>query len=304
MMDAIEKQLLHLKIDKKKYHKRSILKTSKYMHFVENRLTITANYLAISYIDEGSINNPTIILIHGFPLNKSMWNKQIKELKENYRVIAYDIRGHGNSDAGDDNFSIELFVNDMLSLMDTLKIDNAILCGFSMGGYIALNAIENYPERFIALLLCDTNCTEDKSEAKEKRMMAIESIKEKGLEQYAEESLKKLFAPISISKQIEEINYVSEMILNTSKQSIYKTLLALAERNETCNKLHEINVPVLILVGKEDEITPPDVAKSMQRKIKGSKLHIIEQAGHLSNIENSDEFNEHLIEFVSLLKSK
>jgi len=274
------------------------------MHFVENRLTITENYLAVSYIDEGSINDPTIILIHGFPLNKSMWNKQIKELKENYRVIAYDIRGHGNSDAGDDDFSIDLFVNDMLSFMDALKIDKAILCGFSMGGYIALNAIENYPERFVALLLCDTNCTEDMPEAKEKRMKAIESIREKGLEQYAGESLKKLFGPISLSNQIGEINTVREMIMKTSTQSIYKTLHALAERKETCSKLHEIKVPVLIMVGKDDEITPPEVALLMKKKIKGSKLHIIEQAGHLSNIENSDEFNEHLIEFVSLLKSK
>lgn len=186
------------------------------MHFVENKLIITTNNQAISYIDEGSVNNPTIILIHGFPLNKSMWNKQIGELKKNYRVIAYDIRGHGNSDAGDDDFSIELFVNDLISLMDDLKIDKVILCGFSMGGYIALNAIENYPERFSALILCDTNCTEDKPEAKEKRIKAIESIRENGLEQYADESLKKLFAPLSISNQLEEITIVREMILNTS----------------------------------------------------------------------------------------
>lgn len=79
---------------------------------------------------------------------------------------------------------------------------------------------------------------------------------------------------------------------------------ALAERKETCSKLHEIKVPVLIMVGEEDEITPPEVALSMHEKIKGSKLHIIEKAGHLSNIENSDEFNEHLIEFVSLIKSR
>jgi 3-oxoadipate enol-lactonase len=269
------------------------------MPYLENSLTITINNLAVSYIDEGSINASTIILIHGFPLNKTMWNKQVGKLKSNYRVIAYDIRGHGNSDAGDDDFSIALFVNDLLSLMDALKIDKTILCGFSMGGYIALNAIENYPERFNALLLCDTNCTADLPEAKEKRMEAIESIKEKGLEQYAEESLKKLFAPISFSKHIEEIAAVREMIMKTSEQSLFKTLNALAERKDTCTKLHEINVPVLIMVGKEDEITPPSVAQMMQKKIKGSKLQVIEHAGHLSNIENSYEFNEHLIKFVS-----
>jgi len=272
------------------------------MHYSENSLTITANNQTVSYIDEGSINAPAIIFIHGFPLNKSMWNKQVAELKENYRVIAYDIRGHGNSDAGDNDFSIGLFVNDLLSLMDAMKIDKTILCGFSMGGYIALNAVENHPERFIALFLCDTNCTEDKPEAREKRMKAIESIKEKGLEQYAEESLKKLFAPISFSKHIEEIAIVKEMIMKTSKRSLIKTLHALAERSETCTKLHEIKVPVLIMVGKEDEITPPAAALSMHEKIKGSTIHFIDHAGHLSNMENSKEFNNHLTAFLSLIK--
>lgn len=272
------------------------------MQFTEKRLTITGNNLTISYIDEGSTDAPTIIFIHGFPLNKAMWKKQVQILKENFRVIAYDIRGHGNTDVGKDNFSINLFVKDLLSLMDALKIDKIILCGFSMGGYIALNAIENYPERFSALILCDTNCTADLPEAKEKRMKTIESIEKNGLEQYAEESLKKLFAPISILEQIEEITKVREMIMNTSIQSLIKTLQALAERAETCSRLHEIKVPVLIMVGKEDEITPPDVAMAMYEKIKGSTIQIIEHAGHLSNMENSKEFNKQLTAFLSSIK--
>ena len=133
-------------------------------------------------------------------------------------------------------------------------------------------------------------------------MKAIESIKEKGLEQYAKESLKKLFAPISFSKHIEEIAVVKEMIMKTSEQSLFKTLHALAERKETCTRLHQINVPVLIMVGKEDEITPPEVAMLMHEKIKGSTIHIIDHAGHLSNMENSVEFNNQLTGFLSLIK--
>lgn len=271
------------------------------MYNTENSLTITINDLIISYIDEGSTNAPTIIFIHGFPLNKAMWIRQVEALKENYRVIAYDIRGHGSSSAGHDDFSMALFAKDLLSLMDALKIDKTILCGFSMGGYVALNAIENYPERFNALLLCDTNCTADLPEAKEKRLKTIENIKKNGLKQYAEESLKKLFAPISFSKNIEEIATVREMILKTKLQSLYKALNALAERKETCTNLHQIKVPVLILVGKEDEITPPDVALSMHEKVKGSTIHIVDHAGHLSNMENSKEFNIQLTGFLSLL---
>lgn len=271
------------------------------MHYSENNLKITINNLTFSYLDEGSTNAPAIILIHGFPLNKAIWKKQVEILMDSYRVIAYDIRGHGNTDTGNDNFSIGLFANDLLSLMDALKIDKAILCGLSMGGYIALYAIENYPERLKALILCDTNCAADKPEAKEKRMKAIVSIREKGLEQYAEESLKKLFAQISFSKQIEEIALVREMIMKTSKPSLIKTLHALAERKETCNRLQEIKVPVLIMVGKEDEITPPDIALALHDKIKNSTIQIIDNAGHLCNMENPEQFNDQLTGFLSLI---
>jgi pimeloyl-ACP methyl ester carboxylesterase len=170
-----------------------------------------------------------------------------------------------------------------------------------MGGYIALNAIEAYPERFNALLLCDTNCAADMSEAKEKRLKTIENIKEQGLEKYAGESLKKLFAPISFSQHGEEIGIVREMIIKTPKQSLYKTLHALAERKETCTKLPEIKVPVLIMVGKEDEITPPAAAMTMHEKIKSSTIHIIDHAGHMSNMENPDQFNNQLMKFFETL---
>ena len=268
------------------------------MYFSENSHNIKVNNISVSYIDEGPIHDQTIILIHGFPLNKSMWDKQIEEFLHNYRVIAYDIRGHGNSDAGDVDFSIDLFVKDLLGLMDKLKVDKAIVCGFSMGGYIALNAIENHPERFNALVLCDTNCSADTAEGKEKRVKTIESIKEFGLELYAEESIKKLFAPVSFLIQLKEISLVRDMIMKTSNQSLFKTLHALANRKATCSKLHEIKVPVHIMVGKEDEITPPDVALSMHEKIKGSTIHIIDHAGHLSNLEKPKEFNNQFIEFL------
>jgi len=171
-----------------------------------------------------------------------------------------------------------------------------------MGGYIALNAIENYPERFNALLLCDTNCAADLPQAKDKRMETIESIKEKGVELYAQESLKRLFAPISFSKQIEEISIVRAMIIGTSKESLFKTLYAIAQRAESCTKLHEIKVPVLILVGKDDEITPGDVALAMHKKIKNSTIHFIDRAGHLSNMENPIQFNFQLNNFLKTLK--
>lgn len=274
------------------------------MSYIENIIKINTNNINICYIDEGPKDAMVIIFIHGFPFNKLMWNLQLQELKANYRVIAYDIRGYGGSDAGTEDYSIELFAKDLICFMDALRIDKTVLCGLSMGGYIALNAVENYPERFSALILCDTNCIADTSETKEKRMSAIEGIRKNGEIEYVETSIKNLFSPESLSIMEYEITALKEEIVNTSGQTLCNTLLALAWRRETCSKLPEIKIPVLIMVGREDKITPPDAAQSMHERIENSSLVIIENAGHISNLENHNEFNNHLKKFIFSIKSE
>lgn len=267
-----------------------------------SNITITVNNINVSYNDEGPEGAPMIIFIHGFPLNKSMWNKQLNALKDDFRVIAYDIRGHGATEVGEIDFSIDLFVSDLLSFMDALKIEKTMICGLSMGGYIALNAIENHPDRFTALILSDTNCTADTPEAKEKRMKTIINIKENGVEKLAEDLLPNLFASESFKSNTEEIAAVREMIVTTSIPSLNKSLHALANRKETCSKLSKIKVPTLILVGEEDKITPPEAAIAMHEKIKDSLLQLIPHAGHLSNLENENEYNSQLERFLGNLK--
>ena len=274
------------------------------MRRIGNNIRIVINNLAVSYSDHGPDDAPVIIFIHGFPFNKSMWNGQIESLKDNYRVIAYDIRGHGNSDPGIDDFFIELFVRDLLLLMEKLRIEKSILCGLSLGGYIALNAVLKYPDRFDGLILNDTQCIADTPEVKENRCIAIIRIKEKGVKQYADEIIKNLFAPESFRKRENIIAEVKEMIISTPEQTLCNTLHALAERKETCTRLHEINIPVLIMVGKEDKITPIAAAQQMHEKILNSKLEIIQQAGHLSNLENPTAFNTHLVNFLELVGKK
>lgn len=274
------------------------------MRRIGNNIGIIINDLMVSYNDHGPDDAPVIIFIHGFPLNKSMWDTQVETLKKNYRVIAYDIRGHGNSDRGIDNFFIELFVNDLLRLMEKLGIQKSILCGLSLGGYIAVNAVLKYPDRFDGLILNDTQCIADTPEIRENRCNAIIRIKEKGVEQYADEIIKNLFAQETFTKNKNVIDAVKEMIISTPKQSLCNTLHALAERKETCTQLHEINIPVLIMVGKEDKITPIAAARQMHELILNSKLEIIQQAGHLSNLEDPAAFNTHLVKFLELVDKK
>jgi len=265
---------------------------------------VTINNLIVSYNDEGPDDAPVIIFIHGFPFNKSMWNPQSDALKDSFRVIAYDVRGHGNSENSNTKFSIDLFADDLVGLMDALNLDSVMLCGLSMGGYIALNATERYPERFDALILSDTQCIADSPETIEKRKAAIQNINENGVEKYADESIKNLFAPVSFTARQKEIDAVKQMIINTTPQSLCNTLLALAERKATCASLSELNIPVLIMVGKEDKITPPEAALLMHKKNRQSKMFVLENAGHLANIENDYEFNTQLREFAGTVTKK
>ncbi len=262
-------------------------------------LTTTLNRLSVSYTDDGLLDAPVILFIHGFPLNKSMWSNQVEALEKNYRVITYDVRGHGESEIGPDKFSIDLFTDDLINLMDDLGINYAILCGLSMGGYIALNAAQSHPDRFDALILCDTQCAADTNEERDKRMDDIQFIKKNGVGDYAEKSLENLLLPKSLAT--EEVKIVKRMINEMSVDSLNRTLHALAERKETCDNLTQINIPVLIMMGEEDQITPPSKGQFMQNKIKDSELKIVENAGHLSNLENSDQFNKYLTDFMDSL---
>lgn len=261
-------------------------------------LKLTVGDIELSYSDAGDRDAPAIIFIHGFPFNKQMWAGQTEALKENFRVIAFDVRGHGESDAGRVDFSIELFVADLIGLMDALKIEKALLCGLSMGGYIALRAHEQHPTRFVALILSDTQCMADTPESREKRMKAIDSIKAHGVEMYAKASIINLFAQESYQPKQKEIAAIQKTIEQTSVETLCKTLTALSQRNETCTRLAEIKIPTLILVGREDKITPIAAAKFMNEKIRHSILIVIDHAGHMANLENPSDFNYQLKQFV------
>lgn len=253
----------------------------------------------ISYLDEGKKQGEPLIFIHGFPFNKLMWENQIEVLKENYRAIAYDVRGHGASEVGTEEISIQQFAKDLFLFMDALKIEKAMICGLSMGGYIALNAIQHQSSRITALILCNTQCLADNFEAKTKRMDTIKSIQEKGLAEYARESVKKLFSKTSHENKKEEVAFIENTILDTSKESICNTLMALAERTETCSTLYLIDIPVLIIAGEEDQVIPLEIVKKMHDLFPNSVFHTISHAGHLSNLENPESFNGHVEDFLS-----
>jgi 3-oxoadipate enol-lactonase len=261
-------------------------------------ISISVEGLTICYDDLG-IGDIPILFIHGFPFDKSTWQPQTDYFKSSQRVIAYDIRGFGKSSADKEEASMKLFGDDLIKFMDALEINRAVVCGLSMGGYILMNAIQRYPKRFKAIILSDTQCIADNKEAKEKRNKTIEQIKAVGLADFAEGFIKNAFCKDSLTDKKELVEKIRKIILSTAPAIVTGTLTALAERYAMCSFLTDISIPALILCGKEDVITPVAQSEFLQSKIKNSTFQIIDGAGHLSNLEQQDEFNKHVNNFIS-----
>ncbi len=260
-------------------------------------LMLNINNLNLSYDDVGEGNIP-IIFLHGFPFDKSMWAKQLDFFATTNRVIAIDIRGFGKSTDESTPLSIDLFSDDLMLFMNQMKISKAIICGLSMGGFIALNAQARFPDRFEAIILCDTQCIADTIEVKLNRYKTIDEIALNGTLNFNEAFIKKVFCKNSFTNKQEIVTQLRSVVMANPEQIVINGLKALAERSETCSTLSEINIPTLIICGREDEVTPLEQSEFLHTSIKASALHIIDDAGHVSNIEQPEEFNNEISKFL------
>ncbi len=264
--------------------------------------TIAINNFHLSYDDVGEGSLP-IIFLHGFPFDKTMWQAQLDFLKSSYRLISLDIRGFGKSKDENTALGMDLFSEDLIAFMDKLTLDKVIICGLSMGGFIALNALKRFPERFEALILCDTQCSADTIEAKEKRYKIIDEIGVNGVTKFNEGFIKNVFHKNSLSQKKALVEKLGAVVFSNSPHIITMGLTALAERSETCSTLSEIAIPTLIICGREDEVTPLAQSEFLHANINGSTLRVIDDAGHVSNLEQPQEFNKHLLDFLTHLNT-
>jgi len=256
------------------------------------------NGVRLYYREEGMRGAPPVVLVHGFPFSHAMWEPQIQALKGGYRVVAYDVRGLGRSGSGGGQATMDLLVDDLLGLMDHLGLGAAVLAGLSMGGYIALRAVEREPARVKALILADTRSEADGDEARRQRAAAIEDIEKRGLAGFAERFQKSVLAPASWSGPKPCVAAVAAMILGNDPVGVCTAARAILSRRSTTSVLSGIKVPALVLVGADDALTPPDCARSLAQAIPGAELAVIPEAGHLSSLENPREFNRLLLDFL------
>lgn len=241
----------------------------------------------------------TVVFIHGFPFSSEMWRNQLESLPQEVRGIAYDIRGFGNSDSGHRFFSVDLFAKDLLALIKNLSIVNPILCGISMGGYIALRTVQLENDLIAGLVLSDTNAIADTDESKIKRFQSIEQIINGDKEVFTEAFLKNVFFEETVNRNPEAIDLIRKLIINTSDSTICSSLLALASRTDTSEFLDQIKCPVLVLRGEYDKLMNQKQTDQLVENIKVSEFASIPEAGHLPNLENPEIFNSYLNHFLT-----
>jgi 3-oxoadipate enol-lactonase len=252
--------------------------------------------IQVAYTDTG-VGRP-VVLIHGYPFNRTLWNEQVAALSSSYRVIAPDLRGFGESDSSPGPATMNRMAQDVAQLMDHLEITRAVIGGLSMGGYVALAFYKQFPSRARALILADTRAQADTDEAKQARAQQAEKALSEGMAGIADAMLPKLLTPETVSKRPEIVKRVRDMMLKTKPEGAAAALLGMAERDDQTELLPRITSKTLIIVGAEDALTPVADSEKMHRAIAGSRLVVLESAGHVSNLERTGEFNEALIDFL------
>jgi len=260
--------------------------------------TVLINDAHLLVVEEGDARTHPVVFIHGFPFSHAMWQSQITAVSRTFRAIAYDVRGLGGSSVGDGQYTIEGHVDDLIGLLDHLAIPKAVIIGLSMGGYIALRALERNPERWSGAVLCNTRSEADTDEGRIGRAAAIRMVKKSGSKVFADDFVHKVFAPASVTRVPDAMEMITGVIARTPPLAIAGTLLALAARTDTTASLSRINIPTLIMVGEHDMTTPPEASRAMHERIPGSELHIVPLAAHMSPLENPEFVNTHLLEFL------
>ncbi len=248
--------------------------------------------------DERGQGTP-VILIHGFPLNRMIWEAQWEGLMDHARIIAPDLRGFGESEMVEATTEVGTYADDVRELVNALGItEPAIIVGHSMGGYVAMAYLRRYPDHVAGLILVNTKATADTIEAQAGRDKNIAVAKEKGADGIAEEMLPKVFSPKTYTSNPELVAQVKRIMQSASVAGIVGALSAMRERPDSTPTLLEFSQPTLIIAGADDLLMNAADQENMKLAARNSTLVTVPDAGHLTPMEQPEAFNNAVIEFL------
>jgi 3-oxoadipate enol-lactonase len=253
---------------------------------------------AIAFDDVGT--GLPLVFLHGFPLNRTVWDPQVGALVADCRCIPIDLRGFGDTLASEP-YSMDRYADDVAGVLDTLQIERAVIVGHSMGGYVAFALWRRHRARVRALVLANTRATPDTIETIERRRTMIETAMEQGSSAVANMEIAGLMGKTSRDRRPDVYDAMHRMMAQAPVEGIIGALEAMIERPDSTPTLATLDVPTLIIAGDEDVIISPRDARTLQAAIPGSRLEILKQSGHLSNVERPAAFNTVVSEFVGSL---
>ena len=259
--------------------------------------TIDSSGVRYRVDDQGT--GPAILFVHGFPVDHTMWSAQIAAFSKTHRVIAPDLRGFGGTDGALYAVSMEQFADDLIGLLEALRVDRPIaFCGLSMGGYIGWQFALRHPEWLGRLILCDTRAAADSPEAAENRLKMADVVIKEGPEPVARAMMPKLFAATTTERQPALTERVRQMVMATAATAIAAAHRGMAVRPDVTSALPGLRVPTLIIVGEHDAISPPAEMKAIAEALPNARFAVIPDAGHMAPMENPVAVNLAIREFL------
>lgn len=252
----------------------------------------------IAFDDIGS--GLPVVFLHAFPLNRTMWEPQVGAFVGECRCIPIDFRGLGESAAAPP-YSMDRYADDVVGVLDTLQIERAVVVALSMGGYVAFALWRRHRARIRGLVLADTRAVADTVENVVKRRALIEIAELQGSASVANAQIAGLVGKTTRDKRPDTYDAMHRMIAQAPVEGIIGAIEAMIDRPDSTATCATIDVPTLVIVGEEDVVTPASDARALHRAIAGSRLEILRQAGHLSNVERPAAFNTVVGEFLASL---
>ena len=256
------------------------------------------NGITLAYSDRG--NGLPLVLVHGFPLCRKMWRPQNDTLaKAGCRIITPDLRGFGESGMSSGIVSMDIYADDIVALLDHLGIDKAVVGGMSMGGYVLLNLLERYPDRVAAPIFIVTKAGGDDDAGKARRTALAEACRAQGILPVAEAFRNLLFAPATLSDNPELVDVVFGWVNATAPQGASGGLIAMRDRKDCIALLGSIGQPALVIAADQDQAVPVENSRIIAEGLPDAKFCIMHGGGHLVNLEQPEEFNAAILEFLA-----
>ena len=257
------------------------------------------NDISLAYDDSG--RGLPLLLIHGFPLSRRIWAPQLAALADEFRLIAPDLRGFGESDAPDGPYSMDSFADDMVGLLDHLGIERAVVCGMSMGGYVLLNMLDRYPDRVSAACFMVTRAGADDEAGKERRQILARKVLAEGAQIVSDAFSLVLFSSRAGAEEAELMGEIASIMGRTSPQGLAGGLLAMRQRPDFTDRLAGFTLPALVIGAELDLAIPPGESRLLAEGLPNARLVLVPDAGHMANMENPGFVNEALRTFLASL---